>query len=208
MKILAIGAHFDDLELGCGGSLLRWISEGHEVTGLIVTESGYKNESGQDIRSTESAQREGREAAAAAGYKLLEGPFASFDLSPGDRLNSFLLATINEEKPDLLLTHWASDTHTDHRAIGVSTLHCARRVPRVLTYRSNWYPSDRAFQPTFYVDVCSFLQRQSDLIKLYESEVARTQGKWLSWIESRARENGLVIGTEFAEAFEVVKWVY
>lgn len=208
MKILAVGAHFDDLELGCGGSLLRWRSEGHDIVGLVLTDSGYKNEAGQEIRSSTIAREEGLKAAKLTGYELLEGGFKTFGLSSLSDLNAYLLRVMDATKPDMLMTHWSGDSHIDHRAIALSSIHCARRIGKVLMYRSNWYMSEAAFQANYFVDISATFNKKVELAKVFNSEFSRTGGQWLRWLESQGRGYGMVTGTEYAEGFEVLKWTW
>ncbi len=59
MNVLAVGAHFDDIELGCGGTLARHVQKGDDVTVYVATHSGYSNPSGKIIRSREVAKKKG-----------------------------------------------------------------------------------------------------------------------------------------------------
>lgn len=206
MNILAIGAHFDDLELGCGGSLLKWSNEGHRVFGLILCDSGYNDESGREIRSPDTARKEGFSAARIAGYELIEGKLKTFSLTNSEQLSQIILQSIKHVQPELIVSHWANDAHLDHRAIGTSTLHCARHIPRILFYQSNWYSSEAAFKPNFFIDISSYFDRKIELVKTYESELKRTQNLWLEWLKNKDQLSGLQIQTDYAEAFEMVKW--
>ena len=60
MKILAIGAHLDDIELACGGTLAKAISNKHQVKMLVMSESGYTNYDGKVMRTPRDAVQEGR----------------------------------------------------------------------------------------------------------------------------------------------------
>jgi len=62
MNILAIGAHFDDVELGCGGALARHVDEGDSVFAYVATVSGYTNINNQIVRTKEDASLEGKQA--------------------------------------------------------------------------------------------------------------------------------------------------
>ena len=63
MNVLGIGAHYDDLELGCSGTLIKHARNGDRVTMLVVTDSEYMNPSGDMVRSAEIAIAEGTKAA-------------------------------------------------------------------------------------------------------------------------------------------------
>jgi LmbE family N-acetylglucosaminyl deacetylase len=207
MNILAIGAHFDDVELGCGGSLLAWRDLGHSLTVFVATVSGYRDPQGNLIRSNEAARAEGLAVAKKMGATLIEGGFPHFDLEFSEPLNSKLIQIIRDIKPDLVLTHWPDDTHPDHRALASATLHVCRHLPRVLLYCSNWYESDQRFDPRFFVDISVTLEQKLKLIELHQSENTRTHGTWLDYTRAQAKMLGAKTGVEYAEGFQVVKWL-
>lgn len=152
MNILAIGAHFDDLELGCGGTLARHVRQGDKVIGFVATDSGFGRLDGSELRSVSTALEEGRRASKIIGYQLVAGGIPTFHVEYGETLHAKLLKLIEENQIDQIYTHWTGDVHHDHRNLALATLHASRHVNRLLMYRSNWYPSEQEFQGNFYVD--------------------------------------------------------
>ena len=74
MNILAIGAHFDDIELGCGGTLAKHIKNGDKVYVFVATRSGFSDHRGKLVRSNEVAMKEGKNAMQKLGIKnLIQG---------------------------------------------------------------------------------------------------------------------------------------
>src|SRR3989344_1682208 len=71
MNVVAIGAHFDDIELGCGGTIARHVAAGDNVTMVVVTSGEYHWYDGDMIRSKEEALKEGKNAAEILGVKDL-----------------------------------------------------------------------------------------------------------------------------------------
>jgi LmbE family N-acetylglucosaminyl deacetylase len=207
MKILAIGAHFDDVELGCGASLLRWGQEGHELHVLTVTRSGYQNPKGEWIRTNEVARHEGEAGARFLGAQLHSSNLDTLDLRPGEDLSRAILETAAKVSPDMVLAHWDGDAHRDHRSIGETVLHCFKHHPKVLFYQSNWYRGSRQFVPSYYVDVSRTFARKIELLAVHQSEFKRAGEKWTRWASAAAQLAGLEAGCEKAEAFEVVRWV-
>lgn len=207
MQILAIGAHFDDIELGCGGSLLHWKQQRHKITLFVATQSGYDDPQGRPIRSSQSALTEGQAAARYIDAELLTGDWPTFCIEFDESLNASLVDLIQTLKPDLLLTHWGHDVHHDHQVLAKASLHCSRHVPRLLTYRSNWYCGDRSFKPNFFVDISKTFTKKQELIQIYASENRRTNGSWIDYITAEAKRMGLIAGTAYAEGFEVIKWL-
>ena len=208
MKILAIGAHADDVELGCGGSLLKWAREGHQITIYIATDSAYCAPDGTPVRSKNVATEEAEASARLIGAKLIIDSFKCFEISFGEPLNARLVSLINKEKPDLIITHWDGDTHPDHQALAKATLHSSRHVPSLLMYMSNWYIGTAQFDGRFFVDISGNLDGKLDIIAMFHSENDRTGGKWVQDARDKAKILGKQCGVSYAEAFFVVKYIF
>ena len=149
MKILAIGAHPDDVELGCGGSLFAHHAAGDEVALLVMT----MGERGP--QSLESRVREQEDAAALLQATLFWGGFDDGCVPEGPATVGLIDETIRQFEPDVIYTHSPTDTHQDHRVTSVATLAAARRTPRVLMYEA---PTSKQFVPSFYVDITDHLE--------------------------------------------------
>lgn len=208
MNILAIGAHFDDVELGCGGALARHARQGDNVYVFVATVSGFSNQYNQAVRTNESALEEARNAMAILGVKeLLCGNFKTLEVEFVDALNIEILKIVQEKKIDMVYAHWTGDIHHDHQAVAKASLHSCRHVPRLLMYRSNWYHSTLEFRGNFYFDITEFWPTKERAIRAHVTEVDRTGEKWLSFFKNEAENAGQRIGVKYAEVFEVVKWL-
>jgi LmbE family N-acetylglucosaminyl deacetylase len=208
MNILAIGAHFDDVELGCGGALARHAHMGDNVYVYVATVSGFSNQYKQEVRSSATALAEAREAMNILRVKeLLCGGFKTLEVEFVDELNIEILKIAQEKKIDQVYAHWAGDIHHDHAAVAKASLHSCRHVPRMLMYRSNWYHSTLEFRGNFYVDVTKYWDIKERAILAHVTEVDRTGEKWTSFFKNEAENAGQRIGVRYAEVFEVVKWL-
>ncbi|MDO8662403.1 MAG: PIG-L deacetylase family protein [Candidatus Omnitrophota bacterium] len=207
MNILAIGAHFDDIELGCGGALLKHAVNKDKVYAYVVTESGFKNPNRQVIRTNKVAQEEGKAAIEILGAELICGNFKTMEVEFSEKLNAQILAIIEEKKIEKVYTHWIGDIHHDHHAVSMASLHSCRHVPRMLMYRSNWYHSTSEFRGNFYIDITGFIDKKIQAIKAHKSELKRTHQKWISFFKNEAENAGQKIGVKYAEVFEAVKWM-
>jgi len=208
MNILAIGAHFDDVELGCGGSLAKHAANGDAVFVFVATVSGFSNQNAQAVRSSEIALQEAQSAMKFIGTKeMICGQFKTLEVEFVDDLNVQILRIVQEKSIDLVYTHWTGDIHHDHQAVARSSLHSCRHVPRLLMYRSNWYHSTQDFRGNFYVDITKFWSAKEQAILAHTSEVERTGKKWISFFRNEAENAGQKIGVAMAEVFEVVKYL-
>ncbi len=208
MRILAVGAHFDDVELGCGGAIARHADAGDEVTLFVATNSGFTNYAQEVIRRPEVALEEGREAARILGIKdLICGEFPTNSLEFNDALTCALIKIIEERKIEAIYTHWDGDVHHDHHVVAQATLAASRHIPRLLMYRSNYYDGSKSFEGRFYVDVSRTIERKKESIRAHASEYDRVGEKWLRFFLNQNENDGRRIGVAYAECFQAVKYL-
>jgi LmbE family N-acetylglucosaminyl deacetylase len=207
MNILAIGAHFDDVELGCGGTLARHVAEGDTVYAYIATVSGFTNQDNVVVRSNEMALAEGRKAMEILGVNLICGNFDTLAVEFVEALNVQIVKIVQDKKIDKVYTHWIGDIHHDHQAVSRASLHSCRHVPRMLMYRSNWYHSTMEFRGNFYIDITPYWDAKERSVQAHESEMGRTRGKWINFFRNEAENAGQRIGVQYSEVFVVVKWL-
>jgi len=208
MNILAIGAHFDDVELGCGGALAKHAQNGDNVYVYVATISGFTNQYKETIRSSEIALNEARDATRILGAKeLVCGQFKTLEVEFTDMLNVDILKILDSKKIDKVYMHWTGDIHHDHQAVAKASLHCCRHVPRLLMYRSNWYHSTVDFRGNFYADITGYWDIKENAIRAHVSEMDRTGEQWINFFKNEAANAGQRIGVKYAEVFEIVKWL-
>ena len=206
-NVLAASAHFDDAELGCGGTLARHVRAGDRVHLYVATRSGYVNMKGEVVRSSALARQEGLRAAKILGVKVIEGEFETFHLRYEDPLIAALRQIIEEKKIDTVYLPWTGDAHQDHRALARAAITAARHCPRQLMYRINHYDTDEAFVPRHYVDISSTMSVKVRALKAHASEMKRTKGNWLERVTREDRNAGIKLGVAHAEAFQAVRYL-
>ncbi|NQT90799.1 MAG: PIG-L family deacetylase [Candidatus Omnitrophica bacterium] len=207
MKVLAIGAHFDDIELGCAGSLMRHIDKGDEVTMLVVAHSGYSTYDGKLLRTKTQSLKEGKAAAKIIGARLICGKRKTKTLAYSYELIEFLNKWIDKLGVDLIYGHWDHDVHQDHSAIGKAILNAGRRVPRILMYRSNWYQTTKEFRGTFYVDISRYIDRKIEAVRAHKTECRMRGNRWVDFFKKVNANHGQEMDTEYAECFETVRYL-
>lgn len=208
MNVLAIGAHFDDVELGCGGALAKHSKNGDQVYVFVATNSQFSNNQGDVLRKKEVAFEEAKQAQNIIGYHMFVGNISTFYLEYGEEVHAKLLQIIEKNQIDLIYTHWTGDVHHDHRNLSLATLHTARHVNRILMYQSNWYVSEQEFCKNFYIDITDTWEKKEKAIRAYQTEMQRTGETWIEYFKQEAKGNGLKVGVEYAEAFQMVKWLW
>lgn len=209
MKILAIGAHLDDIEIACGGTLAKAVEAGHTVKVLIMSKSGYTNKEGKLQRSDEVAVKEGIEALNTLGVQDIEIlDFPTKDIPfQSDVVNSIDVCMSNFN-PDIIFTHHPFDTHQAHEGVAKATIAAARRKNTVFFYEPIT-PSGRSyvpFKPSLYVDIEQSLDKKIESLRCHKSEYHKFGAEdWIEGVRCRCGFRGYEIGAKFAEAFEILR---
>ena len=204
MKIMAIGAHLDDIEIACGGTLAKAIKAGHEVRVLIMSKSGYTNKDGIVQRSDEQAVQEGIEALHTLGISEIEIlDFPTKDIPFRSDVVNAIDVRMAAFNPDIIFTHHPFDTHQAHEGVAK-----ARRKNTVFFYEPIT-PSGRSyvpFKPSLYVDIESTLCLKIASLKCHKSEYYKFGAEdWIEGVRCRCGFRGYEIGKKYAEAFEVLR---
>jgi|TARA_B100000315_G_scaffold34670_1_gene29322 LmbE family N-acetylglucosaminyl deacetylase len=208
MNVLGIGAHFDDLELGCSGTLISHVDKGDRVIMLVITNSAYNNHSGDLVRGKDIAYNEGAKAAGIIGAELICMNYETFLVPFEEALTKEICRYIEEYDIDVIYCPWIHDLHRDHHYAAKNTLMAGRHVPRFLMYRSNYYDTEQTFKGNFYSDITSVMDRKMEVIKAHKSELERVRLKWLDFFKNQNANDGQKIGVEYAECFEVVRFLF
>lgn len=163
-RILAVGAHPDDVEIGAGATLAAHSAAGDDL--VILTLSGGAVGGSTTVRQAEAAA-----AAAVVGARLVHLDFPDTRLVPAEGIITAIERVIAEVQPDRIYTHSAHDRHQDHRAVHEAVEIAARQVPNVWCFQS---PSSTvAFAPTRFVDVEGFVDTKLQMLAAYESQSHR-----------------------------------
>lgn len=202
MNILCIGAHPDDIELGCGGTIIKAAREGHRVFMYVLTRGGA---SGDPLQRT-------RELIASAHYigaeRLWVDSFEDSKMTVTSKLINHIEYFIYKSAPDVVLTHSLEDYHHDHRAIAEATLEASRFSQNVLAYE---VPITKKFTPQAYYDISDVLEEKVELIKVFESQrnkLFTTTHAIKGLAEYRAFQNRMNGSFRAVEAFEVLKMCF
>ncbi|HOF04815.1 MAG TPA: PIG-L family deacetylase, partial [Syntrophales bacterium] len=196
MNILAIGAHPDDIEFGCGGTLLKYIRNGHDVYLLVMTE-GHR---GGPARSRQGEQQ--RAARILKPKELIWGTYRDTELSP--KMNEMVQdieSVLDRIQPQFTFVHYEEDTHQDHRALAKAAVSATRYVKNVLFYEG---PTSQNFTPTVFVDVKDTLEEKIKLLLAHKSQVKKTNIEGLSIVDiarSTAVFRGIAGRVQYAEGF-------
>jgi LmbE family N-acetylglucosaminyl deacetylase len=195
-RVLAVGAHPDDVEIGAGGTLLAHRASGDSVT--ILTLSGGSRGGDAAVR-----RREAEAAAAILRARLLMEDLEDTGIREGDPTTSIIERVVAEVRPTIVYTHSANDIHQDHRNTHAATMVAARSVPYVLCFQS---PSATiAFRPSRFVSIEHTLDRKLDAIAAFASQASSREYLDDSLLRASARYWARFGGGTAVEPFEVVR---
>lgn len=219
MNILAVGCHPDDLEIGCGGTLAKYVKEGHNVYMCHVANGNMGH---VVIMPDELAQIRTKEAEN-AGKKI--GALEVINLDVGDlKVNSYnesvvmdLIEVIRYTKPDVIITHGPDDYMKDHVEVGKMVFdasfsatipHTETKSPNITATMPIYYMDTLAgvnFLPEEYVDITDTIEIKLDALNCHESQI-----KWmlehdkidfLDFVRTCSKFRGLQCGVKYAEGF-------
>jgi len=216
-RVLAVGAHPDDLEILCGGTLAQYAASGHVVVmaHMLNGDKGhYKTDS---ATLAKIRQKEAEAAGALIGSEVIGLDLPDAELIPELSTRKMVVNLIRRARPDIIITHDPNDYISDHTA--TSQIVCdASFYSAAPLFETPEKAHDKVtpiffmdtlagmgFLPVEYVDISQTFERKMDMLKQHESQL-----DWLMehhgldmtrFVEITARFRGLQCGVEFAEGF-------
>ncbi|TWE11975.1 PIG-L deacetylase family protein [Rudaeicoccus suwonensis] len=198
-RVLAIGSHPDDIEIGCGGTLLDHRRRGDSISLLTLSRGALGGNEGARID-------EACTTAAVIGGQLFLGDLPDARIDAGLSTIRLIEAVVAHVDPTVVYVHSPHDSHQDHRAVSVAARSATRTVRRVFGYQS---PSaTNEFNPTQFVNIDSVITRKVELLKMFHSQDGRTYLEpELVVAGARYWARHLGATARYAEPFELVRSV-
>src|SRR5690606_6840359 len=226
IDILAVGAHPDDVELGCGATLAKEISNGKQVGILDLTRGELGTRGTAEIRDVEAAN----------ASKILGANFRhNLEFSDGFLVNNAaskleIIKIIRKYRPDIVLCNAIIDRHIDHGKASqmvsdacflsglqkIETIHDGNNQnawrPKHVYHYIQW----KNIEPDFVVDVTGFMEKKLEAVFAYKSQFHQQQAEepetpisstnFRDSITYRAQDLGRLIGTEYGEGFTTERY--
>jgi LmbE family N-acetylglucosaminyl deacetylase len=196
-RVLAFGAHPDDLEVGAGGLLARLAAQGAEVTMVVVSVPNRLDERRAEAQA-------GADVIDAELFVLYEDqPLRVEDIAMHELVRRFD-QLIGDMRPDLVITHSANDLHWDHGLVNRATVSALRRTPcDLLSYLSSPEMNAQARSlGTCFADISGHLDTKLAAIGCHRSQLPRLD---LASTRDLARAMGRMSGHSYAETFEPLR---
>lgn len=220
MRTLIVAPHPDDELLGCGGTLLRRVSESGNVGWLLMTaitkERGWSDQR-IDQRTIQIEQvMQGLNVEPHHFYSL-NFPTAELDQISMTDLIGNISYVFRDFKPDEVLLPHPGDVHSDHRVVFDAASACTKwfrypSVKRVMTYETlsetefGLNPVEKSFRPNLFVDISEQLDSKLKLLSIYESELGEHPfPRSLDAVRAVALLRGSQMGVQAAEAFQILR---
>ncbi len=207
MNILCVIAHPDDLEIMAGGTLAKWINEGHKVYALTFTDGVWTSPDEIVMRDRKEALFEEKNAADLLGYAVENLQYEAMHMKFQDRHVCEVLERIDRFKIDTIICPWEKDLHHDHEVVSRIAISASRRVSRVLMGQINYYLRD-SFTPNLFVDITSTWSKKIESLKCFKSQWDRQGYEWSQFLDEITHHYGRMIGVERAEGFITRKFLF
>lgn len=207
-NILVVSIHPDDETLGCGGSLLKFKQQGHDIFCIYATNG---NTHQKEIIPKINAEY---------GFKKtfnLNFPELEIDDISLNKLIPALVEAINEIKPELIFVPNRSDVHSDHRQIFKALIAATKSfrfpfIKKILMYEviseTDFAPAlpENYFQPNVFIDISEQFEQKLKIYKYFESEIlAEPLTRSVQTLKAHNRYRGSLINAKYAEAFVLLK---
>lgn len=215
-EVLIVTPHPDDETLGCGGTILKYIEEGHNVHWLIVTTAGDLASEAWKVNREVEIQKVTSLYNFKSVYQLEFEATKLDQMAVGDLVKSFSDLFENVQ-PTIVFSPYLGDIHSDHKVVFESTMACTKwfrypSVKKVFVYETlsetdfTINPDANGFRPNVFVNISKYLEKKINIMNVYKSEVADFPfPRSDKAIRSLAYLRGAASGYEAAEAFMLLK---
>lgn len=217
MRILAVGAHPDDLEILCGGTLAKYRARGDDVVMCHVANGDKGHFVIMPEELTRIRAREAELAAAVIGAGCVALKFLDVEIFDSLQARTRVIDMVRVARPDVVITHHPDDYHTDHQAttqllleatFSATVPHVESEHPFLPKLPVVYFMDTLAglhFQPTEYVDITEFIAPKKEMLSKHVSQLAwlkeHDDYDALDALETQAKFRGYQCGVKYAEGF-------
>jgi LmbE family N-acetylglucosaminyl deacetylase len=214
MNVMAIGAHPDDIEFGCGGTLIKRKDKGHKVIYVCMTDTESVDATqGKVIRSESQLKSETQCAADILGVdNIFYLPFKDLHVPFNLESVSTLETLIKQYNVDTIYTHWSGDSNQDHIATFKTTMAAARYVRNIYCYEQIPIPrhTDNPMRINSYTDISDSFDDKIQAAECHQSQFKKYKAAGFDVTENLttlAKFRGIQANCQYAEGFQVIKQV-
>ncbi|RLE98679.1 MAG: PIG-L family deacetylase [Thermoprotei archaeon] len=201
VRIAVLGAHPDDPDSGTGGLIALLTKLGHEVTAVSFTRGELTGKMSTIEENAKVNEQEAVEAYKILGAKVVFLDFKDAEVYASREAVLEVKNTIKDLSPDIVITHWPIDTHSDHRAVGVVTISVIRSLspqPALYFYEVMTGHQTKCFTPEIYIDVTEVAELKRKACYMHKNCFPE---KWYPVHEKMMIFRGMEMGVKYAEAY-------
>ena len=218
--VLAVYAHPDDADVGCGGTLARWAKAGSVVHLVVCTDGGKGTTDPDMVRAQLAAERAAELEASSAliGLSSVDNlGFPDGELADSDEFRCTLVARVRALRPDVVCGHdptavfFGQDyfNHRDHRIAGAALLDAVAPASALPLYFPDAGPAHQVstvllsgtLEPDEWVDVTDTIEAKAAAVECHRTQFAGQSGWAGEAVRRRAAEEGRRAGVAYAEGF-------
>jgi LmbE family N-acetylglucosaminyl deacetylase len=225
LTVLAVGAHPDDIDVSCAGTLIRYVKEGHKVYIAIACTGnvGSKTLSGPEIEAIRAVEQQ--KSAEVIGAELIMLGYRDGEVWLDNPTWKKFVDVIRHANPDVILTHDRDDYTHDHSNVGELAYRAAiwasvanipdtqyppiDHIPTVFYFETSGM--NRVAPPDHYVDISQEFEQKCLAFRQHASQHGDFLEKqfgfkdWFEYVEIVNKMRGFQCGCKYAEAFRVVQ---
>lgn len=204
-RILILAPHIDDGEFGCGGSIAKFIEGGKDIYYVAFSTAEESVPSGYPKNILEKEVKEATRILGIPTSNLITYKFQVRKLNyVRQEILEELVKIKKEIEPDLVFIPTQNDLHQDHYTIAMEGVRAFKQTS-VVGYEIPW--NNITFHVQAFVKLGKkHVEKKIKALKAYKSQRNRFYAKE-DFIRSLVRTRGMQIGTEYAESFEVIRWI-
>jgi LmbE family N-acetylglucosaminyl deacetylase len=222
IRVLAIGAHPDDLEFYCGGTLAKYAARGDTVVMAVATNGDIGSATHTMDEIQKIRHREALDSAALIGAELIWMNYHDEFFFYNEETRRHMIEVIRQAEPDVVLGHWTDDYHPDHSLSGMAArdARIMTGVPLIVTASTHlrkipthfFYDTAAGinFVPEVYVDVSDTYETKREMLACHKSQNAWIndvfEGRNIAqMMEVQTAFRGLQAGVRYAEGFRALE---
>lgn len=207
-RILFLSPHTDDVELGCGGTIIKLLQENKNILWVVFStaEDSVPDDMPKDTLRNEFLEVTQKLNLAESSYIIEEYKVRRLNEKRQDVLEK-LVQIRNKFNPDLVIGPSLNDYHQDHQVLANEMLRAFKGSASIISYELPW--NHVTFSNQMFVKLeKTHLESKMNLLKCYHSQVVKNRSYFSEeFIYGLAKMRGVQINSDYAEAFEVIRWI-
>ena len=211
MNIIVLSPHADDVEIAMGGTIAKYVDEGHNITIITAILPRENIDGNTDEFMNKNRKKEQKKSANILGANLEILDLDPYDFAFNRKYIKLFDQKIKSYKPDMIFSCWEHDTHQDHKNLAKILFTVTRKNNISLNMYETMLPggiNTYSFNPQYFVNISKYIDLKIKALKAYESVFVKKKNNYSKYFDSivgRAKFRGEIIGVDYAEAFLIVK---